>query len=584
LQISNTQFVENHAQYGGGALYISHSQTNQSDYITSQISLENCTFSGNTIPSYGRGAAMSFIKYKILGYIPHVTPLIDIIFQNCSFTNNSFLRDKNDTFVGATVDIFSIEKVTFKHCNFTRNNNTALSLVESNLILEGHIIFDGNHAINGGALRFCDTSIMYITKNTHIKFYNNHAKNAGGAIYAQQQCLDTAPPCFFQPVVENYTNINDLKTSMSLTFVNNTAKYAGSVLYSGTVDYCYTYQYFTYHGIPSYLYSPKIFNTKFHYTQQPGDSRISSDPFGVFLCNESGYFNCSIKNCTVPRNVYPGEAFNISAVAVGQRRGVAPAPILATVISGPNQSLSEPIESANQRCTILTYMLYSNNQQETLELTVQPSNPHAGSFYYDYHPLKITISLRPCPWGFKLRHHPPYCDCDPLLEGLKLSCNINKQTIHREAPIWIGLYNMTLNSSYSFLTRMCATVEGSYHDTRQGVIIHPQCPYDYCILKSINITVNTTDKQCAFNRTGTLCGKYQDGLSLILGSSKCLPCSNLYLLLLIVFVLAGLVLVIFLIVCNLTVSEGMINGIVFYASIVHINRSIFFPSTKQTHL
>ena len=56
--------------------------------------------------------------------------------------------------------------------------------------------------------------------------------------------------------------------------------------------------------------------------------------------------------------------------------------------------------------------------------------------------------------------------------------------------------------------------------------------------------------------------------------------SNPYLLLLIVFALAGLALVVFLIFCNLTVTEGMINGIVFYANIVHINRSIFFPSTK----
>ena len=230
---------------------------------------------------------------------------------------------------------------------------------------------------------------------------------------------------------------------------------------------------------------------------------------------------------------------------------MAPAPILATVISGSNQSLCKPIESNRKRCITLTCMLHSRNQRETFNLTVQQSV--AGSFYYDYHPPSITVSLRPCPSGFTLQHDPSYCDCDPLLVGQKLSCNINKQTIHREAPIWIGLYNMTLNSRYSFLTRMCATVEGTDHDTRQGVIIHTQCPYDYCILKSINITVNTTDKQCAFNRTGTLCGKCQDGLSLILGSSKCLPCSNLYLLLLVVFVLAGLALVIFLMVCNLTV-------------------------------
>jgi len=137
LQISNTQFVENHAHSEGGALYISHYETVQTDYITRQISLENCTFSGNTIPPSGKGAAMEVVKHKILGYIPHVSPQFEIIFRNCSFTNNSLLRDKKNTFVGAIVNIFSMERVTFKDCNFTRNNNTALSLVNSNLVLEG---------------------------------------------------------------------------------------------------------------------------------------------------------------------------------------------------------------------------------------------------------------------------------------------------------------------------------------------------------------------------------------------------------------------------------------------------------------
>ena len=240
LLISNTQFVGNFAHSGGGALYISHYETNQTDYITRQISLMNCTFSGNTIPPSGSGAAINVIKYKILGYIPHVSPQFETIFQNCSFSKNSLLHDKRGTFIGATVDIFTMEKVTFKHCNFANNNSKALSLVDSNLVLDGHILFDGNHAINGGALRFCDTSVVYIQNSTHIKFYNNHAKNAGGAIYAQQQCLDMTPPCFFQPVADDFTKIADLKKWMSLTFVNNTVIVLCMVVQLSTATHTYS--------------------------------------------------------------------------------------------------------------------------------------------------------------------------------------------------------------------------------------------------------------------------------------------------------------------------------------------------------
>ena len=86
LQILNTQFVENHAHSGGGALYVSHYETDHVDYITRQISLQNCTFSGNTIPPFGKGAVMEVIKHKILGFIPHVSPQFEIIFENCSFS------------------------------------------------------------------------------------------------------------------------------------------------------------------------------------------------------------------------------------------------------------------------------------------------------------------------------------------------------------------------------------------------------------------------------------------------------------------------------------------------------------------
>ena len=79
--------------------------------------------------------------------------------------------------------------------------------------------------------------------------------------------------------------------------------------------------------------------------------------------------------------------------------------------------------------------MHSKNQQETLELGVEQARPDAGSFYYKFWLPSVTVLLRPCPWGFTLQHEPPYCDCDPLLVRHKMSCNIKKQTIHREAPM-----------------------------------------------------------------------------------------------------------------------------------------------------
>ena len=218
-------------------------------------------------------------------------------------------------------------------------------------------------------------------------------------------------------------------------------------------------------------------------------------------------------------------------------------------------------------------MLYSTNQQEALELTVEESNPDAISFYYDYRPPSITISLRPCPWGFTLQHNPPYCDCDPQLVRYDISCNINKQTIQRKPPVWIGYYSAQLNNSHLAGAAKCTE---SDEEECRGVVVHHNCPYDHCKNMIMDISVNSTNEQCQFNRTGILCGACPHGLSTVLGSSMCLPCSNLYLLLLIPFALAGLLLVFFLTACNLTVSEGTINGLIFYANIVQFHDAIFF--------
>ncbi len=100
-------------------------------------------------------------------------------------------------------------------------------------------------------------------------------------------------------------------------------------------------------------------------------------------------------------------------------------------------------------------------------------------------------------------------------------------------------------------------------------------------LKEISLE-NESDTQCRFNRAGRLCGGCLDGYSLAIGSSHCIHCpNNDNLALLIFFAAAGFLLVFFITAFNLTVTQGMINGLVFYANIVWIYQRIFFPLTDE---
>jgi len=56
--------------------------------------------------------------------------------------------------------------------------------------------------------------------------------------------------------------------------------------------------------------------------------------------------------------------------------------------------------------------------------------------------------------------------------------------------------------------------------------------------------------------------------------------SNINILLFIPFALAGVVLIIVMLKCNLTVSTGSLNGLIFYANIIRANHAVFFPPGK----
>ena len=125
-------------------------------------------------------------------------------------------------------------------------------------------------------------------------------------------------------------------------------------------------------------------------------------------------------------------------------------------------------------------------------------------------------------------------------------------------------------------------------------MIYPHCPLDYCLPAIPNIlidlnTENGADVQCANNRSGILCGICKPGLSLSLGSSCCLSCSTIWpthlFIILLAAVISGVVLVAILLILNLTVAVGTLNGLIFYANIIHANGSTYFQhSTKFSYV
>ena len=398
-----------------------------------------------------------------------------------------------------------------------------------------------NTALRGGAQYFDVNSYFNLYQRAHVNFQDNNATEFGGAIYVED--VPSRNACFFHIQNNQWLDLN----TTPLVFEKNNAGMRGSVLYGGLLDKCS----FT---SDSYISALELFNISIIKGNGDKNHSISSDPTQLCFCNRSK-LNCT--EATQSRSIYPGQHVEVSVVAIDQSHLPIPALIHTTVRSGNNLTVSETISYETRiSCTSRNHSVTPKNFFNQLEL--YPSNTSGDTIQ-----LIVNITFESCPIGFEKSNFTGECICDHTLWQYTNTCNINRQAIFRgrSSRFWLGVF-------YN-------------NGTQEGLIHHPFCPLDYCISESKYINLNNPDEQCSFNRSGLLCGKCKEGLSLVLGSSQCNKCSNVYLALLIPFALAGVLVVIFLFLLHLTVAAGTLHGLIFYANIVAANRNIFFTQSSN---
>ena len=198
--------------------------------------------------------------------------------------------------------------------------------------------FTNNVATHGGGVYLGLKSTVSIFPNTTVYWENNHAY-VGGAIYVRDaspisDCTSVAAlvpkeECFFQLPGQNLSSGINVK----LIFKNNSADDAGSTLYGGAIDNCKL----TDLDLHS---SGKVFDMIVH-IEDDNDynttSNISSEPIQICPC-ENNLPNCSKSWYDVPHAVDPGEIFQVSVVAVGQRNGTVSSEVISTIVKSPQTS------------------------------------------------------------------------------------------------------------------------------------------------------------------------------------------------------------------------------------------------------
>ena len=272
-------------------------------------------------------------------------------------------------------------------------------------------------------------------------------------------------------------------------------------------------------------------------------------PLSVCPCLQNGSYNCYAANLG---SVFPGQTLRIKLIISQWWSKISSTLIVAntkyddcSIIDSYQLSQIHPTHGG---CSDYNYTIWPNSEHiKECKLFVGLSEM----------PEMFYVLLKACPVGFTLQSMKKSCYCDPLLNNRILSvvsCNLDDKTIQRPANSWI--FGDTNNNSHVYK-------------------LSPHCPFDYCLPYSSQLNLLSPDAQCQFKRSGVVCGKCKQGLSTVFGSTRCKHCSNVYLFLIIPMAIAGIVLVIMLFTFNLTVTNGIINTLIFYVNIISINYSHF---------
>ena len=282
-------------------------------------------------------------------------------------------------------------------------------------------------------------------------------------------------------------------------------------------------------------------------------SSMSSEPIMVCFCdNFNNNFRPNCTNRTHPHvSIYPGQEVIVTIATVGYYGGTSFGTVLIDV---QNLTLISPQQLQATTTTCLNLSLTLHN----------PSLPANGLVHLsmtgglpDWQ-LSLFVKIIECPPGFEIISGK--CSCAQFLHRYNISCNIAAHLpFNRSGNNWFAY----LNQLTAFNISHCLTA-------------FDNCPFDYCNKSIVSFDIQQPHQQCAGNRTGILCGQCQHGLSLLLGSNQCASCSNMYLLMLLVFLVAGVVLVTVLMILNLTVSIGTVNALLFYVHMVKLNEPFFF--------
>ena len=161
-------------------------------------------------------------------------------------------------------------------------------------------------------------------------------------------------------------------------------------------------------------------------------------------------------------SLYPGGRLEVPVIARWKTTAVIQVIDTSNSISISYLEYSQNINSSCYcNSNTLQYTIHSLAIGTTQELILYAQDPCLRT---QTNTLTITVDIQNCPPGFQLSVNETICICTERLQHFTNTCLIDNATVLREynADFWVGYDN---------------------GNESRGLILHPNCPFDYCTSK-----------------------------------------------------------------------------------------------------
>ena len=541
-----------------------------------KIYIDRCVFGGNRAFI---GSAIVIYEFKINGFAVG----IQVSIKDTDFIDNEILTADRDAIItvsqsAGTVDIRNVNLTLYGNCSFIGNIGTGLRAESSLVGVNGNITFLRNTGILGGALYLVTYAYLIMNRNSSIYFIENEARIGGGAIYVNENGLNSYlvggfQDCFIHFAYDDFNLCEDCSDLDSygvfIKFSGNSAASGGSMVSGSSLITCpWAYNFIFRENVTRLNQSvfeilDQNFSNVFSFDQPPNKPALVRSTAANLRVDHLSDSNSDVAK------VFPGQVFYANISAVDDFNNTIANVIAAYASSNTptvNRSTVTPFLSSN------AFGVLSDNIPTTIPIRILGmENQSISLVIYSTDPAgraqeQINVMLYSCGFGFLFDTQTRICACDSRLESLGISCNNETQEIIVPDGLWIGPFS-------------------------DEIVVHG-CIFRYCepgeksiVIQSPDDTEVDFDVQCdaSMNRTGFLCSSCRAGYSAVLGSRTCRQCSNLYILLFPVFVAIGILAIIIIRYLNITITAGFINGAIFYSNIVSLYGSTLVPGGTLTN-